>query len=98
MKALPDEIQEVGLKKGQFRESLVANMSKEPQTPLKGMFGNDHFGHFAEVEEPMEENNEVQEESQAVENANFDEDFGWHDILDQFHDVEDNVKARFYST
>ena len=45
------------------------------------MFGNDHFGNFTEVEDPMVENNEVQEESQAVENANFDEDFGLHDIL-----------------
>ena len=57
-------------------------MSKHPQPPLKGMFGNDHFGHFVEVEEPMEENNEAREEIQAVENANFDEDFGLHDILD----------------
>ena len=97
MKVLPNEMQEVGLKKGEFRESLVVKMSKEPQPPLKGMFGNDHFGNFIEVEEPMEENNEVQEEIQAVENANFDEDFGLHDILYYFHDIEENVKLRFYS-
>ena len=62
--------------------SRVAKMSKYPQPPLKGMIGNYHFGHFAEVEDPMVENNEVQEESQAVKNANFDEYFGLHDILD----------------
>ena len=59
MKFLPDEMQEVGLKKGELCESLVVKMSKEPQSPLKGMFGNDHFGHFIEVEDPMAENNEV---------------------------------------
>ena len=37
MKVLPDEMQEVGLKKGEFHESLVAKMSKFPQPPLKGM-------------------------------------------------------------
>ena len=81
MKVLPNEMQEVGLKKGEFRESFVVNMSKEPQPPLKGMFGNDHFGHFTEVEDRMAENNEVHEEIQAVENVNFDEDFGLHDIF-----------------
>ena len=59
------------------------------------MFGNDHFGNFPEVEEPMEENNEVQEERQDVENTNFDEYFGLYDIPDQFHDVEQNTKIRF---
>ena len=59
MKVLLDEMQEVGLKKGELRESLVAKMSKEPQPPLKWMFGNDHFGHFVKVEYPMVENNEV---------------------------------------
>ena len=39
------------------------------------MIGNDHFWHFAEVEDPMAENNEVWEEIQAVENVNFNEDF-----------------------
>ena len=59
IKFLPDEMQKVGLKKWEFHESLVAKMSKELQPPLKGMFGNDHFGHFTEVEDPMKENNEV---------------------------------------
>ena len=28
-------------------ETLVAKMSKEPQPPLGGMFGNEYFGHIA---------------------------------------------------
>ena len=76
MKVLPGEMQEVGLKKGEFCESLVSKMSKEPQPPLKVMFGNDHFGHFVEIEDPMAENNEVWEQGQDVENANLDEYFG----------------------
>ena len=44
------------------------------------MFGNDHICHFANVEEPMDKNNEVQEERQDVENTNFDEDYGVYDI------------------
>ena len=59
MKVLLAEMQEFRLKKGEFSESLVEKMSKEPQSPLKWMIGNDHFGHFAEVTDPMEENNEV---------------------------------------
>ena len=46
MKFLSDEMQEVGLKKGELCESLMEKMSKETQKPLKGMFGNDHFGNF----------------------------------------------------
>ena len=61
-------------------ETLAAKMWKESQPPSKGMFGNNHFCHFTEVEEPMEENNEVQEERQDVENTNFDEDYGVYDI------------------
>ena len=66
MKVLPDEMQEVGLKKGEFSESLVAKMSKEPQPPLKGMFKNDYFRHFVQVEDLMEKHIEVEEESQAA--------------------------------
>ena len=36
-----------------FRETLVAKMSKEPQPPLGGMFGNVNFGHLADIENPM---------------------------------------------
>ena len=28
-------------------ETLVANMSKEPHPPLRGMFGNEYFVHIA---------------------------------------------------
>ena len=34
MKVLPAEMQKVGLKKGEFSESLMTKMSKEPQLPL----------------------------------------------------------------
>jgi len=57
-------------------------MSKEPQPPLGGMFGKEHFGHLADIEDPMEEDIDVPEESQAPENSNFDEEFGLHDIVD----------------
>ena len=63
-------------------ETLVAKMSKEPQPPLGGMFRNEHFGHLADIEDPMEEDIDVPEESQALENSNFDEEFGPHDIVD----------------
>ena len=45
------------------------------------MFGNEHFGHLADIEDPMEEDIDVPEESQALENSNFDEEFGLHDIV-----------------
>ena len=54
MEVLRDEMREVGLKKWEFCETLAAKMWKESQPPSKGMFGNNHFCHFAEVEEPME--------------------------------------------
>ena len=41
IQVLPDELQEVGLKKGEFSETLVVKMSKEPQPPLGGMFGKE---------------------------------------------------------
>ena len=40
-------------------------MSKEHQPPLGGMFSKDHFGHFTEIEDPMEEDIDVPEEIQA---------------------------------
>jgi hypothetical protein len=45
-------MQEVGLKKGDFSETCVAKMSKEPQPPLKGLFGKDHFGQLARHRRP----------------------------------------------
>ena len=44
---------------------LVAKMSKGPQPPLGGMFGNEHFEHLADIEVPMEEDIDVPEGSQA---------------------------------
>ena len=46
-------------------ETLVAKMSKEPQPPLGGMFGNEHFGYIVDIEDPMENNIDVHDESQA---------------------------------
>ena len=57
-------------------------MSKEPQPPLGGVFGNDHFGHLVDIEDPTEDDIVVPEEGQAPENYNLDEEFGLHDILD----------------
>ena len=71
--------------KGEFSETLVAKMSKEPQPPLRGVFGNDHFGHLADIEYQMEEDIDVPEEIQALENSNVDEEFGMHDIVEYFH-------------
>ena len=50
------------MKKGEFSETLVAKMSKEPQPPLGGMFGNEHFEHLVDIEDPMEEDIDVLEE------------------------------------
>ena len=46
-------------------------MSKEPQPPLGGMFGKDHFRHLVDIEDPMEEDIDVLEEIHAPENYNF---------------------------
>ena len=40
-------------------------MSKEPQAPLGGMFGKENFGHLTDIEDPMEEDIDVPEGSQA---------------------------------
>jgi hypothetical protein len=53
--SLPEEMQEVGLRKGDFSESKVEKMSKKPQVPLGGLIGNDHFGELADIKDPMEE-------------------------------------------
>ena len=57
-------------------------MSKEPQPPLEGMFGNEQFGHLAHTEVPMEEDIDVPKERQALENSILYEEFGVHDIVD----------------
>ena len=53
------------MSKGEFSETLVAKMSKKPQIPLGGMFGKEHFGHLAYIEDPTEEDIDVLEEIQA---------------------------------
>ena len=40
-------------------------MSKEPQPPLARMFGKKQFGNLADIEEPMEEDINVPQGSQA---------------------------------
>ena len=74
-------MQEVGLKKWDFSEARVTKMSKELRPPLKGLYGKDHFGEPAEIKGPMEEHNDIQEESQAPENDEFDEEFGILNII-----------------
>ena len=59
-----------------------ARMGCFVNNPLGGMFGKEHFGHLADIEDPMEEDIDVPEESQAPENSNFNEEFGLHDIVD----------------
>jgi hypothetical protein len=84
--ALSGEIQEVGLRKGDFSESKVAKLSKEPQVPLEGMIGNDHFGELANIKEPMEEQNDTMETQSDVEeddNVSVENDeFGIYDSVD----------------
>ena len=64
--SLPDEMQEVGLRKGDFVELKVTKLSKEPQVPLGGMIGKDHFGELAYIKEPMEEQNDTMEAQNDV--------------------------------
>ena len=65
IQVLPNELQEIDLKKKEFSETVVAKMSKEPQPPLGGMFGKEHFGNLAYIEDQIEEEIYVREESQA---------------------------------
>ena len=66
IQVLPYELQEVGLKKWEFSQTLVAKMSTKSQSPLGGMFGKEHFGHLAEIKDPMEDDIDVSEEIQAT--------------------------------
>ena len=79
-------MQEVGLRKGDFSESKVEKLLKEPQVPLWGMIGNDHFGELADIKEPMEEQNDTMEAQNYVEeddNVSVENDeFGIYDIVD----------------
>ena len=78
MKVLPNEMQEVGLKKEEFREPLV----KSASTTIKRDVWKLSLWAFRRSRRSHGKNNEVREESQAVENVNFNEDFGMYDILD----------------
>ena len=49
VQVLLDELQEVGLKKGEFSETLVAKMSQDPQPHLGGVFGKEDFGHLTVI-------------------------------------------------
>ena len=66
---LPDVKQEVGLRKGDFNESRVAKKAKEPQPPLYGMIGKGHFGRFAEMKDPLEDDNNQNEVENVAEVA-----------------------------
>ena len=61
-------------------------MSKEPQVPLEGMIGKDHFGERVDIKDPMEEQNETMEAQNDVEeddNVSIENDeFRIYDILD----------------
>ena len=59
-------------------------MSKEPQPPLGGMLENQHIGYLAHIEDPMEEDIDVSEESQAQKITISMNNFVY-DIVDQFH-------------
>ena len=79
-------MQEVGLRKGDFSESKVEKLSKDPQVPLWGMIGKDHFGEIADIKETMEEQNDTMEAQNDVEeddDASVEHDkFGIYDIVD----------------
>ena len=82
-------MQEIGLKKGDFSESHVAKKAKKPQPPLHGMYGKTYIGRFADIKDPLEEENEQNEQNETeniVEEDNDetleDEEFGLRDIVD----------------
>ena len=53
--------QEFGLRKGDFNESRVEKKAKEPQPPLYGIIGKGHFGIFADMKDPLEDDNDQNE-------------------------------------
>ena len=79
-------MQEIGLKKGDFSESCVAKKAKEPQPPSHGMFGKTYIGRFADIKDPLEEENEQKEAENIVEEDNDetlkDGELGLYDIVD----------------
>ena len=79
-------MQEIGLKKGDFSESCVVKKAKEPQPPLHGIFGKTYIRRFANIKDPLEEENKQNEAKNIVEEDNDeilkDEEFGLRDIVD----------------
>ena len=59
---------------------------KEPQPPLYGMIGKWHFGRFANMKGPLEEENEEIQSRNIVEEENNeakeDDKHGFYDIVD----------------
>ena len=55
------------MRKGDFNESHVAKKEKEPQPPLYGMIGKGHFGRFADMKDPVDEENEETQAGNIVE-------------------------------
>jgi hypothetical protein len=64
----------------------VEKLSKEPQVPLGGVIGKDHFGELANIKEPMEEQNDTMEAQNDIEEHNNvsieNDEFGIYDIVD----------------
>ena len=74
------------MKKGDFSELRVKKKAKEPQPPLHGMFRKTYIGRFADIKDPLKEENEQKEIENIVEEDNDetpeDEEFGLCDIVD----------------
>jgi hypothetical protein len=64
----------------------VAKMSKDPQVPLGGLIGNNHFGELADIKDPMEEKNDtIETQNDVKEDDNVfveNDEFGIYDIVD----------------
>jgi hypothetical protein len=64
----------------------VEKMSKEPQVPLGGMIGKDHFGELVDIKDPMKEQNDTMKTQNDVEeddNVSVENDkFEIYDIVD----------------
>ncbi len=74
------------MNKGDFSESRVTKMAKELHPPLHGMIRKAYIGRFADIEDPLEEENEQNQVESILEEDNDetveDEEFGLHDIVD----------------
>jgi hypothetical protein len=79
-------MQEFVLRKGVFYESKVEKMSKEPQVPLGGLIGEDHFGELVDIKDPMEEKNDTMEAHNDVQEDDYvyaeNDEFEIYDIVD----------------